>query len=510
MKLNRNLYRAFLLLTFLALNGLIIYGISAVFSYLNTGADRTTMLHLPAKLTASYLPKVYWGTLNNEGRPMEKQTLEEIERDYLKSWYVKNNALETNNHYGVKDYFTDSARVKLFRILDFNKLNKTTIKTTTIEHHPTLEFYSADGKLVVLTDENVEQYSEVFKDGRPILKKYTTNSYKVMLLLEDGFWRVRHIVEFNNENLKEDNVNTREFNFNEIKAIKGLNYYPQASPWAMFGTRFNDSIISSDFKRINELGLNTVRLFIPFEDFGKGIIDNSKLQQVKTTLDIAQTYNLKVVITLFDFYGDYSITDWTLTHRHAEQIINSLKNHEALLAWDIKNEPDLDFESRGEQIVLAWLKQMINEIRKWDNSTPITIGWSTPNVATHLSQELDFVSFHYYKKPKDFLKSYQELRKTIVNKPIVLQEYGYSSYDGIWNAFLGSEEDQTNYYKVIQETLKNENVPFLFWTLYDFEEVPNSVVGRLPWRKKQQQNFGIIGIDGTLKPAYKFLENKSE
>jgi len=252
--------------------------------------------------------------------------------------------------------------------------------------------------------------------------------------------------------------------------------------------------------------MNTVRLFIPFQDFGKGIIDVEKLNQVKTTLNLAQANNLKAVITLFDFYGDYSIKDWTLTHRHAEQIVLALKDHEALLAWDIKNEPDLDFEARGKEMVLEWLQKMITELKKWDDSTPITIGWSSPEAAIHLSNELDFISFHYYRKAKDFGESYQKLKASAESKPIVLQEYGYTSYDGIWNGYLGSEDDQATYYQTMQATLKEKNIPYLFWTLYDFEEVPNAVVGMLPWRKKQQQFFGIINTNGELKPAYEFLK----
>lgn len=503
MKINRNLYRAFLLLTFLVLNGLILYGISSIWSYLNTGADRATMLHLPAQLSSNYLPKLIWSPLQNEGRPMEKQTLGELERDYIKAWYVKNNALETNNHYGVKDYYTDSAQVKLFDILDFNKANKTSIKTTTIEHHTTLDFYSTDGKLVVLTDKNIQIHEEVYVDNLPVLKKSSENSFQVMLLLEDGFWRIRHMVEIENE--LSENKAARDIPqsvYSEILNTKGLNYYPQGNPWNMFGKQFNDTIIDKDFSRINSIGLNSIRIFVPYEAFGKAQIDEEKLAQLKRTMDLASKNKLQVTVTLFDFYGDYSLTDWTLTHRHAERIVNFLKDHKALLAWDLKNEPDLDFESRGKENVTSWLNQMIVEIRKWDTKNPITIGWSSPDAALNLSKEVDFVSFHYYRKQEDFIASYKILQSAITNKPIVLQEYGYSSYDGIWNGYLGSEEDQAAYYEEMQATIENENIPFLLWTMYDFIKVPNSVVGRLPWRKSQQKHFGILDMDGKLKPAY--------
>jgi len=507
MKNNRTLYRIFLIITFLVLNGLVIYGISSIFSYLNTGADRSTMLHLPAKLSSSYRPLVIWSTFENEGRPMEKQTLGEIERDYLKSWFVRNDALSTNNHYGVEDYYTDSARVKLFRVLDFNKENSTAIKTTTIEHHPHLDFYSADGKMITLTDKNVKGFEVFFQDNMAILKKPFERTYKIMMLLEDGFWRIRHIVEIENDSLEEYNSDISSLrNRSKISKIKGINYYPKDSPWDMYGKKFNDSIISSDFGIISDMGLNTVRLFVPYEDFGQADIEYEKIEKLQKVMDLAEAAKLDVILTLFDFYGDYSIPDWTLTHRHAQFIVEKFKDHESLLAWDIKNEPDLDFDSRGKENVLNWLSQMMIELRKWDSKNPITIGWSSPEAAENLSTEIDFVSFHYYRKPADFLTAYKILKKAVPHKEMVLQEYGYSSYDGIWNGYLGSLENQTQYYTQMQETLNSENIPFVFWTLYDFNNVPNSVVGRLPWRKNQQKYFGILDNEGKPKPAYDILK----
>ena len=99
--------------------------------------------------------------------------------------------------------------------------------------------------------------------------------------------------------------------------------------------------------------------------FGKEKIPPVKLDKLKEVLDVAQNTGLKVVVTLFDFYGDYSVLNWTLTHRHASQIVSTFKNHKAILAWDIKNEPDLDFDNRGKETVMAWLVQMINEIKKF-------------------------------------------------------------------------------------------------------------------------------------------------
>lgn len=502
---NRNAYRAFLLLSFIGVNLLILFGIGSAWSYLNTGADRSTMLHLESRLNETYLPKVTWSDTFGEGRPLEKQTLTKIEKDYKRAWYVRNLAYKEQNDYGLDDYYTDSALVKFKRILDLNKASGIKIKSTTISHNPDLEFYSADGQLVAFKDNNVTSYSQTYRNDSLFFEHKSTANYRVIMLLEDGFWRIRHLQEI--PSVLQDSITENNSKLPiDFSKIRGVNYYPQKTPWDMFGENFDGVVVRTDFERIRKMGLNMVRIFVPYENFGKNIIDQNKLEQLKNVLNIALETDLKVMVTLFDFYGNYDIADWTLTHRHAEIIVNSLKNHKALLAWDVKNEPDLDFDSRGFTTVTAWLKEMIAQIKSWDPEHDITIGWSSTEAATNLTEEVDLVSFHYYKKPEDFVGAYHQLQDKVNNKPLMLQEYGLSSYSGVWNAFSGSEEKQAAYYKQMQEYISQENLPFVFWTLFDFNEVPTSVVGRLPWRKTPQRYFGCIDEEGSLKPSYQFLK----
>ncbi len=157
-KWNSNIYRSLLILSFLGINAILIYGISSVWAYLNSGADKASILHMQGGLEEIYVPEVEWQDLQNPGRPMEDQTLKEIEGDYLKAWYVRSNALSSNDSYGIADYYTDSMRIKIERILTLNKDHNTTTRQTTLAHHPSLDFYSADGTLVVFTDLHVETY----------------------------------------------------------------------------------------------------------------------------------------------------------------------------------------------------------------------------------------------------------------------------------------------------------------------------------------------------------------
>jgi len=194
MQANKNIYRAILLLSFLGLNVLMIFGISSVWSYLNTGADRSNMLHLKEDLNETYQPKMVWSDDDNEGRPMENQTLLDIQKDYLSAWHTRNRAYATNDINRIADFYTDSARVKLYDIIALNKASGTTIHNRTIAHYPKIEFYSEDGQMVVFTDSQVTSCTEIYSDEKLLTTIRDTTSYEVMLMLEDGFWRIRHQV----------------------------------------------------------------------------------------------------------------------------------------------------------------------------------------------------------------------------------------------------------------------------------------------------------------------------
>lgn len=498
---NRTILRAAVLLSYVVITLFLVYGVAALYSYLNTGADRSKMLHTELKKIDQYLPELTWAPLRNKGREMDDQTLSEIENDYLDAWYVRHVAYKTNLKAGIDDYYTESARKNIFNIIKRNKSKKITVDGTTLEHHLTLDFFSEDGQLVVLTDKNVLEYKRIYTNSTLTLETYETATYKIILLLEDGFWRVRHLIR---------EVVTTNTNFNTKKidstlTIKGINYYPQATPWNMFGNQFNKTIIDTDFKIIKSANLNTIRIFVPYEAFGKAKVSFEKIRKLQQVLDLAFANDLKVMITLFDFYGDYSVLSWTLNQRHAITIVSKFKDHPALLAWDIKNEPDLDFESRGKTTVTSWLKRMTFLVKSIDKKHPVTIGWSNAKSAIILKDKVDFISFHYYKKPADFKNTLTILQQKTTSKQVMLTEFGISSYQGFWNLFSGSENKQAEYYKNMQQQLKKQHISFMSWTLYDFDKIPKEVVGKLPWRRNAQEHFGFINKKGKKKKSFNYI-----
>jgi len=509
----KKIIKGVLLMGFVLLMLLMLLGFSNILIYFYSGAERESMLHSEFQSQQTYVPHVKWAPLKNEGRRVHREAIEKIEYDYLKSWYVKSISLKNNSPYGVDDYYTDSSRVNLYDAIAHNKKQQIVIDGTSLSHELTLDFYSEDGTLVVFTDENVKQYQRVFKNNKLQFIARDTSSYKVMMLLEDGFWRIRHLQR------KEPRRNTviprstgwiktsRDKIIVEKKQfiIKGINYYPKELPWTMFSEDFDPSIIATDFNQIKKIGLNTVRIFVPFVDFGKSNIIDEKLNKLEQVLDIAEKQQLKVIVTLFDFYGDYTVLNWTETHSHARKIVEKFKNHTAILAWDVKNEPDLDFKTRGQLEVTEWLVQMITLIKEIDENHLVTIGWAKIENAHLLKDRVDVISYHYYNSANAFTKKYNRLKADIPNKPLVLQEFGKSSYQYIWNPFIKGEQVQANYHKKMQAHFKKDTLAFMSWCLYDYDTIPTSVVGKLFWRKRRQQQFGFITTKGVPKQSFSFI-----
>ncbi|AWG20455.1 glycosyl hydrolase family 5 [Flavobacterium faecale] len=513
---NKSILKAAFVLSFILISIFTMLGIGRILDYLNTGASRATMLHLETESEDVYLPKVTWTNLINPAREMEKNTLGKLERDYLFSWYVKNNALEKNISDGVDDYYTQNTRQNLYRTIKYNRTHDISIENTTIKHFPDLEFYSEDGQLVVFTDKNVIEYQKVFQNKKLLTTVQDTATYKVMMLLEDGFWRVRHFLKMEAEPFEKDTIkphpvytvaNKQILQNNKPYTIKGINYYPKNSAWDTFGELFNKDTIAQDFDIIKKANLNTIRVFIQYGDFGKAVIVPDKMAKLKTLLDLAETKKLAVIVTLFDFYSDYTLGSWTLTHRHAEQIVSTFKNHKAVLAWDIKNEPNLDFENRDKDNVLNWLDHMITVIKENDPNHLITIGWSNSVAATNLADKMDFISYHFYNDIKHVVYETDLLIKT-TKKPVVIEEFGIPSYGGIWNLWESSISKQAAYHQEIQGYFKKHNYSFMSWTLYDFPHVPDQVAGKYPWQKYRQKKFGFIDDKGINKPAFKYISNK--
>ena len=495
----------------LVLTGML-YGYSQIVVFFKTGADQAAMMLPDAdKVKVQYRPQVAWTSLEvANGRKLEQATIDQLTEDYLAANFYLFENNEAEQSVGLKDYYTRDAREKLVRFASMTEQSEQQHTGTTISHVLTPEFYAEDGTLLVLSDE-VVSYHRIYNQGS-FLSYYDTSRYDVMLLLEDNNWRIRHKMrslsrqQYQAHEQEPNRISISGGQFLEdgqIFTLNALNYYPQQHPWSEMWQNFGDIDFANDFKLTRSLGFNAIRIFVQYDEFGADRVDPRRIAQLQRLLDEADRAGLKVIITLFDFFLSYEVNTWTLSDQHLRQVVEGVKNHPALFAWDLKNEPDLDFEQSGEAEVMEWLRFIALRLRTYDPDHLLTVGWSQPEHANKLDPLLDFQSFHFYRSAEE-LESF--LADNAGNeKPLFAGELGLHSYNSWWFPFRKSETDQQQHVAQLLDVVKEYDISYGFWTLYDFRQVPSNVAGRLPWRRNPQKHFGLIDSKGRQKLVYKTI-----
>lgn len=278
--------------------------------------------------------------------------------------------------------------------------------------------------------------------------------------------------------------------------LAGFNYYPSSAPWDEFWQVFPEEEIQQDFQRMDKLGANSIRIFLNRSAFESIETRAQSLGRLKQLLDLAEMHNLRVIVTCFDFGRGYSLRglaeDWT----HLDAILSIAANHDAVALFDLKNEPDLDFERWGEARVETWLTTLSTLAKASYPNAQITIGWSNAADAKRLIDYVDVVSFHDY-EPADRLPTrIAALKEAAAGKAVMLTEIGHTKW-GL-NPFRQSQS------KAYEAQLRHVTAldGIFVWTLNDFEKVPTTVAGWRPWRKAMQAKYGLDADSLALVAAF--------
>ncbi len=212
-----------------------------------------------------------------------------------------------------------------------------------------------------------------------------------------------------------------------------------------------------DGKLMQEMGVNTIRLYQAHED----------PQEVKQV--ISDLYNLYGIRTLLGdwlgfweypcpFYGDKKFQD--KVKQQVVEMVNNYKDEPGILGWILGNEnnysclghvnpwssPEVDAEpdpqkqkSMRAQIYYSFVNEISQEIHKIDKMHPVGLGNGELvglEYANNFCQDVDFVACIIY-RGKTFGNLFNSLKMTF-DKPILLAEFGADAYD----AYL-KKEDQS-------------------------------------------------------------------
>jgi hypothetical protein len=306
---------------------------------------------------------------------------------------------------------------------------------------------------------------------------------------------------------------------NAVK-LKGTNYWLSQAPFVGTWSEWNGPRAALELEKAHELGANAVRVGIPYDhrdtmDVVWGNTDRMVTvspwikNQMTQFLQIASSYNMKVIFVLFEWYDTYppqGSKDEQTNLAYLQGIVGTFANDDRVVAWDIHNEPDFyDGWQRGSQDeVIDWLRRMSAAIRGLDKRHPITVGvgnysslWYPTSSGTTILSFVDFAAFHTY--DAGALAGQATAIKAHTNKPVLLEEMG-------WPTNLGGEKPRENavfdeatqqfLYKTMLADSKSADLAGVFqWTLWDYWGGQTHLV------PGHERYFGLVRSDGTFKPA---------
>lgn len=290
--------------------------------------------------------------------------------------------------------------------------------------------------------------------------------------------------------------------------IHGVNYYPLETPWRRFLLETELTVVNREFELLRAVGFNTLRIFLwngaLFQCEGKSNKPNpAAFERLDKILQLASQYRFRLIVTLNDM-PDLDLQPLydnpPLLQDQTALIVRRYLNEPAILAWDLRNEGDIDYGSRSplqrrfsRVKVLEWLRKTAELIRSIDRVHLLTAGWL--NEAHSTAPAVDFLSFHHWTSARDLQRRIRALRLAS-SKPILLGEIGYSTHDGV------SAKDQANALRAaIEISEQNELLGWMIWTAFDFPLTATCHPSPCHSIDNAEHHFGIWTVDYRPKPA---------
>jgi hypothetical protein len=312
-----------------------------------------------------------------------------------------------------------------------------------------------------------------------------------------------------------DFVTLREGQFyagNEPFFVRGVNYYPSRAPWRRFLTTASIDDVRLELDLLRDAGLNTLRIFLWYEPLFAcdGAVP---VAQTFTRLDNiiheAASRGFRLIVTLNDLpdLREYPLYSDPLHVRlQTGYIVQRYREERAILAWDMRNEGDIDYGSNNlfgggfaRPDVLRWLQATAAYIRRLDSRHLLTAGWLYDSWST--AGAVDFVSFHHWENAQRLHARIAEIRRH-TDKPILLQEFGYSTYR------VSPDEQARLIEAVIQSAEENRLLGWLIWAAFDFPLDATCLPSPCVSADNAEHHFGLWYADYRAKPAVAVLTRR--
>jgi endo-1,4-beta-mannosidase len=328
-------------------------------------------------------------------------------------------------------------------------------------------------------------------------------------------------------------------------------------------SRFDASEVSVDFARIAASGLDSVRIFLTWEDFQPEPhrVDRTMLDRLVTVADLAAGSGLALIPTLFTGHmsgvnwipawalggaagddrfrvvADGKVEDRGLRNWFTDPLVSdaqallaaesaaALRGHEALWAWDLGNENSNCVVPPTTGSAERWLARMASAIRGADERALLTDGLHMEDLEEdrrlgpgEAARVCDFLSMHGYPiyaawaggaLDEQLVPFLARVTRWLGNgHDVLFSEFGlptHASGESAPDARLVDEDAAAAYTKSALEGLRDAGcVGAMLWCYSDYE--------RSCWTSppldlaRHERSFGLWRADGTPKPAVAVIE----
>ncbi|MDP2079664.1 MAG: cellulase family glycosylhydrolase [Pseudotabrizicola sp.] len=452
---------------------------------------------------------VVWRQNSDLDRPVTPQDEYEIGKAVAEAWALYAAALSTGDPQYLPDRFSGPALMRTKHASLTALMNKpqqaqgSSVAMAVLHHNPRPVFHHMDGSVLVLEDRRLTARLGLDAARNLTDLRLSLDDTLTILMNESTGWHVfAHEMQGSTFLAPTQAQPSPARPSVDLPRLAGLNYYPAATPWRQFWPSYDAAIISADLDLVHDLGANTIRIFLPRSDFLDPEAQPTNLLRLEALLSLAHERGLKVMPTLFDLKGDYAQHLWAHDDAMLREVIPVLAASPAVVLVDLKNEPDLDYETHGQGLVQAWLATMAATTRQIAPDLPLTIGFSAAGPSVDLPEQvqgwLDVVSYHDYAPIDGAAERLATTMAKAEGRPVMITEIGTSS----WTLLAGlpsSEADQAEKVGARLNALAKAD-GLLIWTLHDFPNPDAVAVGASPWVRKLQSHFGLYDSDGREKP----------
>lgn len=347
----------------------------------------------------------------------------------------------------------------------------------------------------------------------------------------------------------------------------GINYWPARK--AMYWWKaFDAAEVDRDFSVLNFYGIQTIRLFLTWEDFQPrpDQIHRPSLENLLITTDLAHAHNLSLMPTFFcgHMSGVNWIPDWALKSGQQPQrfpvysqgkmgyqvirnfyqetyikqaqllqiqkVCSALKGHPAVGAYDLGNELSNCCIPPDRETGRQWLAEMRSAIQNAHPGSQVTLGMHAEDLEKdrHLwpqdaARYCDFLSMHGYafylswvdNEDVYLLPFLGIITSWLGGVPVLFQEFGWptkpisagqnsDSLTSVVSTPLWSEQQADEYYRRALLLLQSAGMMGAFG--WCFADYHPELYDKPPLQDNQHERyFGLTRWDGSVKPALSSL-----